>query len=85
MRRSFGSTDLASVSQAVPAIEIFLKASDHPIHTEGFARDAVGAAGDRALLDGVLLLALAGERLLGEPALLETVRASFSASTEAPG
>jgi amidohydrolase len=78
-RRSFGSTDLANVSQAVPAIEIFLKASDQPIHTEGFARDSAGPGGDRALLDGIYLLASAGMRLLREPELLEAVRASFAA------
>ncbi len=81
LRRSFGSTDLASVSQAVPTIEIFVKASDQPIHTDGFARDAAGAGGDRALLDGVFLLASAGCRLLQEPALLEEVRASFAAGS----
>jgi metal-dependent amidase/aminoacylase/carboxypeptidase family protein len=78
-RRSFGSTDLASVSQAVPAIEIFVKASDFPIHTEGFARDAVAAGGDRALLDGVYLLASGAGRLLGEPDLLSRVREAFTA------
>jgi amidohydrolase len=79
VRRSFGSTDLASVSQVVPAIEIFLKASDFPIHTDGFARDAVADGGDRALLDGVLLLAAGGRRLLSEPRLLERVREAFAA------
>lgn len=78
-RRAFGSTDLASVSQAVPAIEIFVKSSDCPIHTEGFARDAAAESGDRALLDGVFLLAAGGYRLLSEPQLLERVRESFAA------
>jgi len=83
-RRSFGSTDLASVSQRVAAIEIFLKASDHPIHTEGFARDAAGPGGDAALLDGVFLLAAGGRRLLTEPELMERVRRSFAAGGEEP-
>lgn len=82
LRRSFGSTDLASVSQAVPAIEIFVKASEHPIHTEGFARDAAGPGGDRALLDGILLLASAGRGLMTEPEVLERVRACFAAGPD---
>jgi len=87
LRRSFGSTDLASVSQAVPAIEIFLKASAHPIHTEAIARDAVAEGGDRALLDGVFLLAAAAARILREPGLLERIRRDFAAAAEgdAPG
>jgi amidohydrolase len=79
-RESYGSTDLANVSQAVPTIEPLVKASDHPIHTEEFARDAVGAGGERALLDGVFFLACAGYRLLAEPGLLEQVRRDFLGS-----
>lgn len=81
VRRSYGSTDLANVSQVVPTIEPMIKASDAPIHTEEFARDAVGAGGERALLDGIYFLACAGYRLLAEPALLERVRRDFEAST----
>jgi len=79
-RESYGSTDLANVSQAVPTIEPLVKASDHSIHTEEFARDAVGAGGERALLDGVFFLACAGYRLLAEPGLLEQVRRDFLGS-----
>ena len=79
LRESYGSTDLANVSWVAPTIEPMLKASDHPIHTEGFARDAVGAGGERALLDGVYVLAAAAARLLTEPALLDRVRADFLA------
>ena len=43
IRESYGSTDLANVSQVVPTIEPMVKAGDVPIHTEEFARDAVGA------------------------------------------
>jgi len=79
LRESYGSTDLANVSWVAPTIEPMLKASDHPIHTEGFARDAVGPGGERALLDGVYVLAAAAARLLTEPALLARVRADFRA------
>jgi amidohydrolase len=79
LRDSYGSTDLANVSWVVPTIEPMIKASDFPIHTEGFARDAVSAGGERALLDGVYFLAAAAVRILTEPALLERIRADFRA------
>lgn len=81
-RSSYGSTDLSNVSQVVPTIEPMLKASDFPIHTEGFARDAVGPGGERALLDGVYFLAAAAARLLTDAALLERVRADFRTGSE---
>jgi amidohydrolase len=77
LRESYGSTDLANVSWVAPTIEPMLKASDHPIHTEGFARDAVGSGGELALLDGVYVLAAAAARLLTEPGLLDRVRTDF--------
>lgn len=77
IRESYGSTDLANVSQVVPTIEPLVKTSDFPIHTEEFARDAVAAGGERALLDGVFFLACAGYGLLTEPGLLEQVRRDF--------
>jgi amidohydrolase len=81
-RESYGSTDLANVSWVVPTIEPMIKASDFPIHTEGFARDAVGAGGERALLDGVYFLAAAAARILTESALLDRIRADFRAKAE---
>jgi len=80
-RAAYGSTDLANVSQVVPTIEPLVKASDHTIHTEEFARDAVGAGGERALLDGVFFLACAGYRILTEAGLLDRVRGDFSKGT----
>lgn len=77
LRQSYGSTDLANVSQAVPAIELMIKASDFPIHTEGFAAAAAGEGGDKALLDGIYFLACGGSRLLIEPDLLGRVRRAF--------
>jgi amidohydrolase len=82
LRESYGSTDLANVSWVVPTIEPMIKASDFPIHTEGFARDAVSAGGERALLDGVYFLAAAAARILTEPALLDRIRADFRARAE---
>jgi amidohydrolase len=79
IRESYGSTDLANVSWVAPAIEPLIKASDFPIHTEGFARDAVAAGGEKALLDGVYFLAAAAARILTEPGLLERIRGDFRA------
>lgn len=83
VRDSYGSTDLANVSRVAPTIEPMIKASDFPIHTEGFARDAVAPGGERALLDGVYFLAAAAARILTEPELLGRVRADFEAAAEA--
>lgn len=79
-REAFGSTDLANVSWVVPTIEPMIKASDFAIHTEGFARDAAAAGGERALLDGVFFLAAAAARILAEPGLLARIRADFEAA-----
>ena len=77
IRESYGSTDLANVSQMVPTIELLVKASDFPTHTEEFARDVVGARGELALLDGVFFLACGGFRILTEPRLLDRIRQYF--------
>jgi amidohydrolase len=77
LRASYGSTDLANVSWAVPTIEPMIKASEAPIHTEEFAKAAAGPGGERALLDGVYFLARAGYELLTEPGLLDRVRRDF--------
>ena len=82
VRDSYGSTDLANVSWVVPTIEPLVKASDFPIHTEGFARDAVAAGGERALLDGVYILAAAAARILTEPGLLVRIQEDFRAKAE---
>jgi amidohydrolase len=79
VRESYGSTDLANVSWIAPTIEPLVKASDFPIHTEGFARDAVAAGGEKALVDGVYVLAAAAARILTEPGLLERIRTDFLA------
>jgi amidohydrolase len=82
-RESYGSTDLANVSQVVPTIEPLIKASDFPIHTEGFERDAIAPAGERALLDGVFFLASAAARILTDPGLLARIREDFQRDADA--
>jgi amidohydrolase len=86
IRESYGSTDLANVSQVVPTIEPLVKASDFAIHTEGFARDAAGGGGESALFDGVFCLACGGYRILTEPRLLDRIgRAFLDDANAAPG
>jgi amidohydrolase len=82
VRESYGSTDLANVSWAVPTIEPLVKASDYPIHTEEFARDAIAAGGERALLDGVYFLAAGAARILTEPGLIRRIKEDFGDPTE---
>jgi amidohydrolase len=85
-RESYGSTDLANVSQVVPTIEPLVKASDFAIHTEEFARDAMGPGGERALLDGVFFLACGGFRILTEADLLSRIHRDFLEDPpDAPG
>ncbi len=83
VRVSYGSTDLANVSWVVPTVEPLVKASESPIHTESFARDAVAEGGEKALLDGVYFLAAAAARILTEPGLLDRIRADFLAASKA--
>lgn len=83
VRESYGSTDLANVSQVVPTIEPLIKTSESTIHTEDFARDAVGAGGEKALLDGVYFLACAGFHILTEADLLDRIKRDFRESANA--
>jgi amidohydrolase len=83
IREFYGSTDLANVSRVVPTIEPLVKAGGFPIHSEGFARYAMGAGGERALLDGVFFLACAGARILTEPRLLDRIRRDFLENADA--
>lgn len=77
MREFYGSTDLANVSWLAPTIEPMLKTSDFSIHTEGFAGDAIGPGGEKALLDAVFCLAAAAARILTEPDLLARIKLAF--------
>ncbi|HXH21125.1 MAG TPA: M20 family metallopeptidase [Dehalococcoidia bacterium] len=58
MKRAF-STDMGNVSQAIPSIHpgISLECFPDANHQPEFAAHAASAAGDRAVLDGALLLA----------------------------
>ncbi|WHP16636.1 amidohydrolase [Cellulomonas sp. ES6] len=70
-----GSTDMGTVSHAVPAIHplVAIEGCDSAPHTPEFAEDTIGPAAERAAVDGALAMALtavdtvaalrAGERL----------------------
>ncbi|MGY1620273.1 M20 family metallopeptidase [Geodermatophilus sp. SYSU D00691] len=77
-----GSTDLGNVSVRVPSIHpmIAIAGPDTSMHTIGFAAAAASAAGDRAVLDGAVGLALTALDVLADPDLLAAVTAEFEAA-----
>jgi amidohydrolase len=77
-----GSTDLGNVSVRVPSIHpmIAIADPDTSMHTTQFAAAAASPAGDRAVLDGAVGLALTALDVLADPALLTAVRAEFDAA-----
>ncbi len=74
-----GSTDMGNVSHVVPSIHpmIQVSPSDVAIHTAAFARHAISAAGDRAVVDGATALALTIADCWSDPALLARAKRSF--------
>ena len=74
-----GSTDLGNLSVRVPAIHpmIAVAGPEVSLHTREFAAAAASPAGDRAVLDGAVGLALTALDLLCDPDLLAAVRAEF--------
>ncbi|GAA4735815.1 M20 family metallopeptidase [Modestobacter marinus] len=77
-----GSTDLGNVSVRVPSIHpmIAIADPDTSMHTTGFATAAASPAGDRAVLDGAVGLALTALDALVDPAVLAAARAEFEAA-----
>jgi amidohydrolase len=77
-----GSTDLGNVSVRVPAIHpmIAIAGPDTSMHTTGFAGAAASPAGDAAVLDGAVGLALTALDVLADPAVLAAARAEFEAA-----
>ena len=77
-----GSTDLGNVSVRVPSIHpmIAIAGPDTSMHTTGFATAAASPAGDAAVLDGAVGLALTALDVLADPAVLAAVRAEFEAA-----
>ena len=77
-----GSTDLGNVSVRVPSIHpmIAIAGPDTSMHTTGFAAAAASPAGDRAVLDGAVGLALTALDVLADPAVLAAAREEFQAA-----
>ncbi len=76
-----GSTDMGNVSQVVPSIHPMIQVAPAgvPIHSEEFARWAASPEGDRAVVDGAILLAATAIDVWGRSDVLEAVRAGFEA------
>jgi amidohydrolase len=78
-----GSTDMGNVSQVVPALHPYLQVEPGlAIHTREFAVAARGLAGDRAVLDGAVMLAMMAGALLTRPALVTAAQAAFDAGQQ---
>ncbi|MHA6626711.1 M20 family metallopeptidase [Pseudonocardia sichuanensis] len=77
-----GSTDLGNLSFRLPAIHPMIAVSDPAValHTAAFAEAAGGPAGDRAVRDGAVGLALTAVDYLADPALRDAVQAEFTAA-----
>jgi amidohydrolase len=77
-----GSTDLGNLSFRMPAIHpmIAVSAPTVALHTVDFAAAAGSDAGDRAVRDGALGLALTAADYLADAALREAVHAEFAAT-----
>ena len=77
-----GSTDLGNVSVRVPSIHpmIAIAGPETSMHTTDFAAAAASPAGDAAVLDGAVGLALTALDALADPAVLAAARAEFEAA-----
>ena len=74
-----GSTDMGNVSYVVPAIHPMIKVAPQgcAIHTPEFAGHARSEAGDRAVIDGALSMALTIVDLWADGTSLRSVRDAF--------
>ncbi len=77
-----GSTDLGNLSYRLPAIHPMIAVSEPTValHTTEFATAAGGEAGDRAVRDGALGLALTAVDYLADGELRDAVHAEFAAA-----
>ncbi|UJW35593.1 M20 family metallopeptidase [Saccharothrix sp. AJ9571] len=77
-----GSTDLGNLSYRMPAIHPMLAVSEPTValHTKEFAAAAASPAGDRAVVDGALGLALTAADYLADANLREAVAEEFAAA-----
>jgi metal-dependent amidase/aminoacylase/carboxypeptidase family protein len=77
-----GSTDLGNLSYRMPAIHPMIAVSEPTValHTTAFAEAAGGPAGDLAVRDGAVGLALTAADYLADAALRDAVHAEFAAA-----
>ncbi|MDA3628885.1 M20 family metallopeptidase [Saccharopolyspora sp. WRP15-2] len=77
-----GSTDLGNISYRVPAIHPMIGLGDPnlALHTEEFAAAAASEAGDRAVIDGAIGLALTTVDYLVDAGLRQAVETEFAAA-----
>jgi len=77
-----GSTDMGNVSYLVPSIHPMIKVADEgvAIHTVDFADFAGGEAGDRAVIDGAVAMAMTVIDLWTDTALLSATKDAFLAT-----
>jgi amidohydrolase len=77
-----GSTDLGNLSYRMPAIHPMIAVSEPTValHTTAFAEAAGGPAGDRAVRDGAVGLALTAVDYLADATLRDAVHAEFAAA-----
>ena len=77
-----GSTDLGNLSYRMPAIHPMIAVSEPTValHTTAFAEAAGGPAGDLAVRDGAVGLALTAADYLADAALRDAVHSEFAAA-----
>jgi metal-dependent amidase/aminoacylase/carboxypeptidase family protein len=75
-----GSTDMADISQIMPAVHAYLAIAPAGVanHTPAFTEQAGSPSGDAAVIDGAKALALTALDLLADPALLERAKAEYA-------
>jgi len=80
--RVVGSTDMGNISYAVPSIHPMIRVAPPgvPIHTPAFADFAVGADGDRAVIDGAKAFVWTVADLWLDENLVPAARAEWEAS-----
>jgi amidohydrolase len=79
-----GSTDMGNISHRVPSIHPLLSVAPAGVivHNAEFTRWAASEKGDQAVLDGAKALAMTMIDLMADKALLELMRADFTATAD---
>ncbi|MBB4689323.1 M20 family metallopeptidase [Amycolatopsis jiangsuensis] len=77
-----GSTDLGNLSYRMPSLHPMIAVAESTValHTKEFAEAAGSPAGDKAVVDGALGLALTAADYLADPDLRQAVHDEFEAS-----